>query len=117
MRLLKGAKALRNPLISNEVRQVRSACPPVSHEGRKIQCSVGANIPDESKGKGAPARAGAATSAAERHANEFIVMVMVRASWHIAADLVVPVNMRLVYLPRYSRETSGVIPPLWPEGP
>ena len=43
---------------------------------------------------------------AERHANEFIVMVMDRAGWHIAGDLVVPANMRLVYLPPYSPELN-----------
>ena len=43
---------------------------------------------------------------AERHADEFIVMVMDRAGWHIAADLVVPANMRLVYLPPYSPELN-----------
>ena len=40
-------------------------------------------------------------SVAERHADEFIVMVMDRAGWHIAAGLVVAENMRLVYLPPY----------------
>ena len=43
---------------------------------------------------------------AERHAAEFIVMVMDRAGWHIAGDLVVPDNMRLVYLPPYSPELN-----------
>ena len=43
---------------------------------------------------------------AERHADEFIVMVMDRAGWHIAADLVVPTNMRVVYLPPYSPELN-----------
>ena len=43
---------------------------------------------------------------AERHADEFIVMVMDQAGWHIAADLVVPANMRLVYLPPYSPELN-----------
>ena len=33
---------------------------------------------------------------AERHASEFIVMVMDQAGWHIAGDLIVPDNMRLV---------------------
>jgi hypothetical protein len=43
---------------------------------------------------------------AERHAEEFIVMVMDQAGWHIADDLVVPDNMRLVYLPPYSPELN-----------
>ena len=43
---------------------------------------------------------------AERHAQEFIVMVMDQAGWHIAAELVVPANMRLVYLPPYSPELN-----------
>ena len=43
---------------------------------------------------------------AERHANEFIVMVMDQAGWHIAGDLIVPANMRLVYLPPYSPELN-----------
>ena len=43
---------------------------------------------------------------AERHANEFIVMVLDQAGWHIADELVVPDNMRLVYLPPYSPELN-----------
>lgn len=43
---------------------------------------------------------------AERHADEFIVMVMDQASWHIAGDLVVPDNMRLPYLPRTQKLTG-----------
>ena len=43
---------------------------------------------------------------AERHADEFIVMVMDQAGWHIAADLIVPANMRVVYLPPYSPELN-----------
>ena len=43
---------------------------------------------------------------AERHPEEFIVMVMDLAGWHIAGDLVVPENMRLVYLPPYSPELN-----------
>ena len=43
---------------------------------------------------------------AERHPDEFIVMVMDQAGWHIAGDLVVPDNMRLVYLPPYSPELN-----------
>ena len=36
---------------------------------------------------------------AQRHAEEFIVMVMDQAGWHIAGDLAVPQNMRLIFLP------------------
>ena len=45
---------------------------------------------------------------AQRHAAEFIVMVMDQAGWHIAGDLIVPDNMRLVYLPAYSPELNPV---------
>ena len=43
---------------------------------------------------------------AERHADEFIVMVMDQAGWHIAGELIVPDNMRLVLLPPYSPELN-----------
>ena len=43
---------------------------------------------------------------AQRHANEFIVMVMDQAGWHIAGDLAVPQNMRVVLLPPYSPELN-----------
>jgi transposase len=43
---------------------------------------------------------------AQRHAEEFIVMVMDQAGWHIARDLVVPDNMRLMFLPPYSSELN-----------
>ena len=43
---------------------------------------------------------------AQRHADEFIVMVMDQAGWHIAGDLVVPPNMRVVLLPPYSPELN-----------
>jgi len=43
---------------------------------------------------------------AQRHADEFVVMVMDHAGWHIADDLVVPDNIRLVYLPPYSPELN-----------
>lgn len=36
---------------------------------------------------------------AQRHAQELIVMVMDRAGWHLASELAVPQNMRLVFLP------------------
>ena len=43
---------------------------------------------------------------AQRHADEFIVMVMDQAGWHVAGDLVVPANMRLIFLPPYSPELN-----------
>jgi hypothetical protein len=43
---------------------------------------------------------------AQRHAAEFIVMVMDQAGWHIAGDLAVPQNMRLIFLPPYSPELN-----------
>ncbi len=45
---------------------------------------------------------------AERHPEEFILMVLDGAGWHIAADLVVPANMRLLFLPPYSPELNPV---------
>jgi hypothetical protein len=43
---------------------------------------------------------------AQRHANEFVVMVMDQAGWHIAGELVVPQNMRLLFLPPYSPQLN-----------
>ena len=43
---------------------------------------------------------------AQRHAEEFIVMVMDQAGWHIAGDLAVPQNMRVVLLSPYSPELN-----------
>lgn len=43
---------------------------------------------------------------AERHADEFVVMVMDQAGWHIAGELAVPKNMRIVLLPPYSPELN-----------
>ncbi len=43
---------------------------------------------------------------AQRHADEQIVMVMDQAGWHIASELVVPNNMRVVLLPPYSPELN-----------
>ena len=43
---------------------------------------------------------------AERHADDFVVMVMDQAGWHIAGDLLVPENMRIVLLPPYSPELN-----------
>ncbi len=46
------------------------------------------------------------STVSERHAHEFIVMVMDQAGWHIASALEVPTNMRLVLLPPYSPEIN-----------
>jgi hypothetical protein len=43
---------------------------------------------------------------AQRHADEFVLMVMDQAGWHIAGDLCVPANMRLLFLPPYSPELN-----------
>lgn len=43
---------------------------------------------------------------AQRHAHEFILMVMDQAGWHLAGDLSVPENMRLLFLPPYSPELN-----------
>jgi len=43
---------------------------------------------------------------AQRHADEFILMVMDQAGWHLAGELVVPANMRLLFLPPYSPELN-----------
>ena len=43
---------------------------------------------------------------AQRHPDEYIVMVMDQAGWHIAQELEVPQNMRLVLLPPYSPEIN-----------
>ena len=45
---------------------------------------------------------------ADRHPDEFILMVLDGAGWHIARDLVVPPNMKLVFLPPYSPELNPV---------
>lgn len=45
---------------------------------------------------------------ARRHADEFIVMVMDQAGWHIAEQLAVPQNMRVVLLPAYSPQLNPV---------
>ena len=44
----------------------------------------------------------------ERHPEEFILMVLDGGGWHIAGDLVVPPNMRLLFLPPYSPELNPV---------
>lgn len=43
---------------------------------------------------------------AQRHAEEFVVMVMDQAGWHIAGELAVPLNMRVVLLPACSPELN-----------
>lgn len=45
---------------------------------------------------------------AERHAEEFVLMVMDSAGWHKAKALNIPENMRLVFLPPYSPELNPV---------
>ena len=46
------------------------------------------------------------STVAERHPDEFIVMVMDQAGWHVAHELEVPRNMRLVLLPPWSPEIN-----------
>jgi transposase len=43
---------------------------------------------------------------AQRHQDEFILMVMDQAGWHLAGELIVPTNMRLLFLPSYSPELN-----------
>jgi len=43
---------------------------------------------------------------ASRHPDEFIVMVMDQAGWHIAQDLEIPSNMKILFLPPYSPELN-----------
>jgi len=45
---------------------------------------------------------------AKRHPNEFILMVMDQAGWHKAKDLVIPKNIRLIWLPPYSPQCNPV---------
>lgn len=45
---------------------------------------------------------------ARRHAEEFVLMVLDGAGWHVANDLVVPPNMGLVSLPPRSPELMPV---------
>jgi hypothetical protein len=46
------------------------------------------------------------TEVAQRHPDEFVLMVMDQAGWHLASELVVPENMRLMFLPPYSPELN-----------
>ncbi|MDO9253744.1 MAG: transposase [Hydrogenophaga sp.] len=43
---------------------------------------------------------------AQRHADEFVLMVMDQAGWHLAGELVVPQNMRSLMLPPCSPELN-----------
>ncbi|WP_236884725.1 transposase [Delftia tsuruhatensis] len=43
---------------------------------------------------------------AQRHAEQLIMMVRAQAGWHLPGELVVPINMRLIYLPPYSPELN-----------
>lgn len=43
---------------------------------------------------------------AVRHAEEYILMVMDQAGWHIAKDLKIPKNIRLIWLPPYSPQCN-----------
>lgn len=45
---------------------------------------------------------------ADRHPDDFILMVLDGAGWHKAGELVVPQNMRLHFLPPYSPELNPV---------
>jgi len=46
------------------------------------------------------------STVSQRHPDEYIVMVMDQAGWHIAQELEVPQNIRLVLLPPYSPEIN-----------
>jgi len=46
------------------------------------------------------------STVAQRHPDEYIVMVMDQAGWHFGQELEVPQNMRLVLLPPYSPEIN-----------
>lgn len=43
---------------------------------------------------------------AQRHADESVLMVMDQAGWHLARELSVPANVRLMFLPPYSPELN-----------
>lgn len=43
---------------------------------------------------------------ANRHLEEFVVMVMDQAGWHLAEALEIPSNLRLLFLPPYSPELN-----------
>ncbi|MEO6023331.1 MAG: transposase, partial [Burkholderiales bacterium] len=46
------------------------------------------------------------TEVAQRHRDEYILMLFDRDGWHQAARLVIPDSMRLIRLPPYSRERN-----------
>jgi hypothetical protein len=46
------------------------------------------------------------TEVAQRHPDEFVLMVMDRAGWHLARNLTFPDNLRLVFLPPYRPELN-----------
>jgi hypothetical protein len=52
------------------------------------------------------------TEVARRHADEFVLMVMDQAGWHLAGELCVPSNMRLLFLPPYSPRAQSRRAPL-----
>jgi hypothetical protein len=43
---------------------------------------------------------------AQRHVGEFVLMVIDQAGWHLGGELVVPANLRLLFLPLYSPELN-----------
>jgi len=45
---------------------------------------------------------------ADRHPNDFILMIMDSAGWHKARGLEIPENMRILHLPPYSPELNPV---------
>lgn len=45
---------------------------------------------------------------ASRHVDEFILMFMDQAGWHKARGLIIPKNMRLIWLPPYSPQCNPV---------
>jgi len=49
-----------------------------------------------------------------RHSEEFVMMILDKAGWHIAKEVAVPENMRLVFLPAYSPQLNPV-EHLWDE--
>ena len=46
------------------------------------------------------------TEVSSRHRDEFILMVLDGAGWHISKDVRPPSNMRLVFLPPYSPQLN-----------
>lgn len=54
---------------------------------------------------------------AQRYADEFILTVMDQGGWHIAGDLSVPANMRLLFLPPYTQHLARSQKPVLRLGP